>query len=403
MPDENTTAKPLKAPFPYFGAKSRVAPYLWTRLGADVKNYVEPFFGSGAALLARPGGAGQVETVNDADGLLCNLWRCIKNAPDALAEAVDYPVSELDLHARHLWLIDNPLDPERLGADTDYYSVQHAAWWLWGACQWIGGGWCSGEGPWVVGEDGRLFKRPLRRKSDADAPQVHRQIPQVGNCGVGVHSEGAGTGIHALGLAQPGVARTMPNFGDQGRGVQANGVSRRLPSIAGDRGVQRATDVHTWLAQLSHRLRRVRIASGDFVRVLGPSVTHKHGTTAVLLDPPYSNAGGTYSQEYATGGVTTGAESPSARARAWCVENGHNPLLRIALCGYEGEHDALLQHGWTVHAWQSRGGYGNQGKKSRRGDENRSKERIWFSPHALPERSDEEEAPGSADLFDAAA
>ncbi len=37
----------LKAPFPWFGGKSRVAPDVWARFG-DVANYVEPFFGGGA-------------------------------------------------------------------------------------------------------------------------------------------------------------------------------------------------------------------------------------------------------------------------------------------------------------------------------------------------------------------
>ena len=40
----------LRAPFPWFGGKSRVAPLVWDRFG-DVPNYVEPFFGSGAVLL----------------------------------------------------------------------------------------------------------------------------------------------------------------------------------------------------------------------------------------------------------------------------------------------------------------------------------------------------------------
>ena len=39
--------KILKAPFPWFGGKSRIAPLIWERFG-DVANYVEPFFGSGA-------------------------------------------------------------------------------------------------------------------------------------------------------------------------------------------------------------------------------------------------------------------------------------------------------------------------------------------------------------------
>jgi DNA adenine methylase len=43
----------LKAPFPYFGGKSKIAGAVWQRFG-DVQNYVEPFCGSATMLLARP-------------------------------------------------------------------------------------------------------------------------------------------------------------------------------------------------------------------------------------------------------------------------------------------------------------------------------------------------------------
>lgn len=59
--------KKLKAPFPYFGGKSSVAGEVWKRFG-DVKMYVEPFFGSGAVLLGRPGTGHKNEIVNDYDG-----------------------------------------------------------------------------------------------------------------------------------------------------------------------------------------------------------------------------------------------------------------------------------------------------------------------------------------------
>ena len=42
----------LKAPFPWFGGKSRAAHLVWERFG-NVRAYVEPFFGSGAVLLRR--------------------------------------------------------------------------------------------------------------------------------------------------------------------------------------------------------------------------------------------------------------------------------------------------------------------------------------------------------------
>jgi len=44
----------LKAPFPYFGGKSSVTDVVWRHFG-NPKMYVEPFCGSAAMLLARPG------------------------------------------------------------------------------------------------------------------------------------------------------------------------------------------------------------------------------------------------------------------------------------------------------------------------------------------------------------
>lgn len=60
----------LTAPFPWFGGKSAIADVVWKRLG-NVTNYVEPFFGSGAVLLARPQ-IGKTETINDKDHFVAN-------------------------------------------------------------------------------------------------------------------------------------------------------------------------------------------------------------------------------------------------------------------------------------------------------------------------------------------
>lgn len=66
--------KPLKPPFPYFGGKSKVASIVWQALGQP-KHYIEPFFGSGAVLLNRPDWtAGMVETINDKDSFISNVW-----------------------------------------------------------------------------------------------------------------------------------------------------------------------------------------------------------------------------------------------------------------------------------------------------------------------------------------
>jgi len=66
------------------------------------------------------------------------------------------------------------------------------------------------------------------------------------------------------------------------------------------------------------------------------------------------------------------------RVRARVKVDGDDPRMRIALCGYEGEHK--MPDSWTCHAWKARGGYGSQ---SADGNENPHKERIWFSPHCL--------------------
>ena len=73
----------LSAPFPWFGGKAPVAAQVWEALG-NVDHYLEPFFGSGAVLLARPH-APRLETVNDLDGFLANFWRAVRAAPDEVA------------------------------------------------------------------------------------------------------------------------------------------------------------------------------------------------------------------------------------------------------------------------------------------------------------------------------
>lgn len=78
---------PLDAPFPYFGGKSNIAAEAWNALG-DVKHYFEPFFGSGAALLARPDYDSEkhIETVCDLDGHIANVWRSLTFSPDETAK-----------------------------------------------------------------------------------------------------------------------------------------------------------------------------------------------------------------------------------------------------------------------------------------------------------------------------
>lgn len=294
--------KQLTAPFPYFGGKRRAAELIWSRIGADVTNYVEPFCGSCAVLLARPGGAGKVETVNDIDGLLVNFWRAVKHDPEAVAEYASWPVTELDLLARHDWLIGKRESiTAMLRDDPEAFDAKAAGWWCWGANTWIGSGFGF-------------------RAAD--------QLPHLTSMGTGVN-------------------RRLPRLGDAGTGVTE------------------------WMHGLCERLRYTRTVCGSWERILSPSVTTKHGLTGVVLDPPYDAEGHDRSMYVAYGSVAKDVAE-------WCRENGGNPLFRIALCGYEGEHDLP---GWTCEPWKARKGYGS--------DENTRRERIWFSPHCL-----------SAGLFD---
>jgi len=106
--------------------------------------------------------------------------------------------------------------------------------------------------------------------------------------------------------------------------------------------------------------------------VFGPTPTFKQGLTAVFLDPPYSDASRD-NDVYGDDDSMTVAQEVAA----WCRENQDNPLMRIALCGYEGEHDLP---GWECVAWKAHGGYGLQNSQ---GNLNAAKERIWFSPHCI--------------------
>ena len=142
---------PFKAPFVFFGGKSAVASEVWSRLGSP-SHYIEPFAGSLAVLLARPdwrpGPRQFTETVNDADGLLCNFWRAVAQSPDVVAEAADWPVFELDLHARHAELIARRVEvAERLRADPRWCDPELAGWWVWGQCAATLGNWCAGRSP----------------------------------------------------------------------------------------------------------------------------------------------------------------------------------------------------------------------------------------------------------------
>ena len=172
----------LAAPFPYFGGKSLACETVWAAFGA-VDNYVEPFCGSAAMILGAPEGK-RVETINDADGFVANFWRAVSHDAEAVACYADWPTNEADLFARHSWLVrqrEGLLDG--LHSDPEWYDAKIAGWWCWGACNWIGSGWCSGTGPWVHDGTTLVDSRQLPHLSAGQG--VNRKLPHLGNAGRG--------------------------------------------------------------------------------------------------------------------------------------------------------------------------------------------------------------------------
>ena len=156
----------LAAPFPYFGGKSGACEQVWQAFGA-VDNYVEAFAGSAAMLLGAPDGK-RIATINDADGFVANFWRAIAQDPEAVAHHADWPCNEVDLFSRHSWLVrQTGTLTERLHADPEWFDAKIAGWWCWGACNWIGSGWCSGTGPWIHDGEKIVDSRKLPHLGDA--------------------------------------------------------------------------------------------------------------------------------------------------------------------------------------------------------------------------------------------
>lgn len=71
----------------YPGSKWRIARWIVSHLPPHT-TYLEPFFGSGAVFFTKP--RSQVETINDIDGDVVNLFRVIRERPEELARAVTF-------------------------------------------------------------------------------------------------------------------------------------------------------------------------------------------------------------------------------------------------------------------------------------------------------------------------
>lgn len=311
------------SPYTWFGGKSPVSDIVWARFG-NVPNYIEPFFGSGRLLFDRPDWHFTqhrdrivYESVNDLDGYVVNFWRSVASNPEAVARHADRPVHEVDLHAVGDFLFCG----ESSSSFVDLVRSDHRFYDLERAGLWV---WFVSNWIGAVPEVGLKDRVPRYRWNTS-----HR-----------------------------GVLRVFP-----GRKVNLSECDRRL-SILVD-----------WMSTLADRIRNVQCLSGDWSRICSNSFTYDRvAPCAVFLDPPYGRAAGRLDRLYSNDSLDV-----ATSVLAWCVSHSDRQDLRIALCGYEGEHNILEGLGWDKVPWKAPGGLGNIGEGA--GKSNAAKERIWFSPY----------------------
>lgn len=423
-----------------------MADLVWSRLG-NPDNYIEPFCGSAAMLLRRPGPP-RVETLNDADGFLCNFWRATKMDPERVAEFADDPVNEIDLHARHRWLLGiewpEPDPPEpyrsepllreawlagyrwspeprlpgagagflrRLQEDPNYFDARVAGLWCWGLSQWIGSGWCD---PNNVREDGLTKeRRPRVPGGYGSLPGVHKKRPEIGGGGEGYTK--LGQGVHARGPTEKLPRMNGARRGDDvvygGLGVHCD-LPRGRPQLADaharGRGVHANDQAETcaerrawlldWFGRLRDRLRVVRVLNGHWKRACGSrSTMTRLGLTSVFIDPPYPThrPDGSTSRDGHLYGSDRGAATGKASGKASRTATDE---LRDEILGWCREwgpdpqvriavcgYDTDGYAGLVAEGWTEIpwATQGGYGNRGGRGRDNGARERIYFSPHCL--------------------
>jgi site-specific DNA-adenine methylase len=365
-------ATKYKSPYPYFGGKWKIADEVWHRFGA-IDRYIEPFFGSGAVLLANPYYPDVFEVVNDLDHFVCNFWRALRSAPDEVIYYADYPCIETDLHIRHWWLVTDGADIiKRCAWDEDFYDAKVAGWWVWGMANWIGSQFATLNGSWTrerlkLAEELGTYDINEIKAAEGDATDdvkgLWRQRPHLSDNGQGINRKG--------------IRRKLLQLHNNGKGI------KRARLSADKRGINRNGGAAEYLHELAERMRQVRVCCGDWARIVQPTVLGLSskdpapGAAGVFLDPPYSAEAKRDNNVYRMEDLAVAHD-----VREWCKANGDNPKIRIALCGYDTEHAELETLGWSVYRWKASGGYASSSQdEDAQGRLNRHRETIWFSPH----------------------
>ena len=362
----------LFAPFPYAGGKRRIAADLWERLG-DPTVYIEPFAGSIACLLLRPGGAGDREIVCDKDGQIANFWRAVQHDPEKTAYYADNPTIHQDLIARHRYLRQWVTEhAEKLTQDPRFYDAEAAGWWVWGMSHWIGGPFGA-----PLNETNTPDGIPKVHAKDAGGEGVSQQranIPVIdprptvdatNTSGRGVSHQRTNIPCHdkrptvdATNTSGRGVSHQRENIpirdlrpvvmnsNTSGMGVSVQRkdipVTDGIPAVIGGgawgAGVsyQRATrpELISWFHALQTRLQRVIVLNRDWTSALTKPMLmgHRPNTqVGILLDPPYRLG------ERSTIYAHEDGDCPAEDSWQWALEHGNR--YRIAYCCHAGDFD----------------------------------------------------------------
>jgi hypothetical protein len=267
------------------------------------------------------------EIVNDKDGFVANVWRAIEFSPDDVARWCDWPVNHADLVARKKCLLENKGRLlEGLQNDPEWHDAKMAGYWVWAASCWIGSGMmCPSQIPHLARDKGITSKRP----------HLVRDM---------------------------GITSKIPHL------ARDKGITSKRPHLTHNMGV------YEWLRALSKRLRNVKVVCGDWSRVCGGNWQDRNKPVGMFFDPPYATSGRT-EKIYDEDSMTVAKD-----VEVWVLERGKNPNYRIVVAGYEDEYKTLIENGWLVEKWSTRGGYS---RIDTRGSQNRHRERLFISPHCI--------------------
>jgi site-specific DNA-adenine methylase len=354
-------------PITYFGRKNKIGKQVWDLFGNDCKVYVEPFAGSLGVYLKRPEHYKDIiARLGDFDGLVVNFWRAVVAQPNEIAEWCTRPVNECDLSACHIKCVENKarLVP-KLSANPEYYDLKLACYWAYGINCWIGGNWCNTKGPWIRDDATDM----MINKHNGKIYGTDDVLNDLTNDEEGVRAKKPVDGFKSL-LSQAdegGVWAQKPVDAFKYLLSQADGEPNAYDSKL-NRNIK-------WLNHLSSSLMRATIVCQGWERLLTKSYTTEGAKlTAIFLDPPYDE------QQQSQSGNYYGENNSrciSTDVREWCKSNSSNKLLKIVLCGYNDEHDELLNYGFEKIGWNAKNGAGY-----RKADTTIKTEFLWHNTGA---------------------